>query len=139
MCFCLYFYNVKFKVNISETVPVQIDGEAWPQVPCTMIVERLPYQSAMLEKSSKRFYQSRGAMQHEVRDLLQRVSATAIDLTQLSSRRQYTFEGGTVTSPVSGVSHTLYKKLDEDESNETEGIHVKIEEDDEPERAESPQ
>ena len=78
-------------------------------------------------------------MQHEVRDLLQRVSATAIDLTQLSSRRQYTFEGGTVTSPVSGVSHTLYKKLDEDESNETEGIHVKIEEDDEPERAESPQ
>ena len=47
--------------------------------------------------------------------MLLRASVTAIDLSQLSSRRQYTPDGESVNSPVSSISHTLYRKLDEEE------------------------
>lgn len=45
-----------FKVEVLTTVPIQVDGEAWPQPPGTITVQRLPDQAAMLQGPDRKFY-----------------------------------------------------------------------------------
>ena len=119
-----------------------MDGEAWQQTPATITVEKLPYQSAMLERSSKSFYQ-RGVAHRDVREMLQRASVPTMDLSQLGTRRTQNSQSGShspllgsPTSPhsdvltpppqrspvlgarhpdIHGLSHTLYIKPVEEE------------------------
>ena len=128
--FFLSFHQ--FKIELAEAIPLQVDGEAWQQIPGTITIEKLPYQSAMLEKSARSFFQ-RGIAHREVRDILQRAAVTSMDLTQLGTRRQASTISvqspvlvgsrslglGSSQSPVSGVSHTLYIKQEDKEGEAT--------------------
>ena len=50
--FC-FSSHTQFKVDILSHVPVQVDGEAWPQPPSIMTLKALPEQATMLRGPDK--------------------------------------------------------------------------------------
>ena len=74
-----------------STVPVQVDGEAWPQPPGVMTIERLPEQATMLYGSDKPNFARLASKKEETTriSLVQSLSQPEILLSGgLSSRRQ---------------------------------------------------
>ena len=75
-------------ITLINTLPVQVDGEAWQQIPCTMEITLLPTQALLLSKSTKPHYQ-KGLTNRQARSLIDKSSETAalIDDANFSSRR----------------------------------------------------
>lgn len=57
--------RLQFRVEVLTTLPVQVDGEAWPQPPGYITVQCLPQQAAMLRGPESKHY-SRSMTKKEV-------------------------------------------------------------------------
>ena len=78
-------HTLQFKVEFQSTVPVQVDGEAWPQPPGVMTLERLPEQATMLLGPDKAIYS---------RALSKKEESTKIALMQSISQPNILLSGG---------------------------------------------
>ena len=78
-------HTLQFKVEFLSTVPVQVDGEAWPQPPGVMTIERLPEQATMLLGPDKAIYS---------RSLSKKEESTKIALMQSISQPDLLLSGG---------------------------------------------
>ena len=79
------FPDTQFKVEFLSTVPVQVDGEAWPQPPGVMTIERLPEQATMLLGPNRADYS---------RSLTKKEESTKIALIQSLSQPEILLSGG---------------------------------------------
>ena len=77
--------HTQFKVEFQSTVPVQVDGEAWPQPPGVMTIERLPEQATMLLGPDKPIFS---------RALSKKEESTKIALVQSISQPDILLSGG---------------------------------------------
>ena len=100
----------QFKVEFLSTVPVQVDGEAWPQPPGVMTIERLPEQATMLLGPDKPNYSRSSSKKEE---------STKITLMQTLSEPQLLLSGGLSSrrtrNDATSPDHKELNKLDEDE------------------------
>lgn len=80
--------HAQFKVEFQSTVPVQVDGEAWPQPPGVMTIERLPEQATMLLGPEKAIFS---------RALSKKEESTKIALMQSVSQPEILLSGGIST------------------------------------------
>ena len=74
-----------------STVPVQVDGEAWPQPPGVMTIERLPKQATMLLGPEKAIFSRALTKKEETSKiaLMHRITQPEILLSGgISSRRE---------------------------------------------------
>ncbi len=90
--FFLPLLHLQFKVDFLSHVPVQVDGEAWPQPPSVMTLKALPDKATMLrgpEKGASAYSRSDSKKEFEKKiSLLHTVSQPEIFLSGgLSSRR----------------------------------------------------
>ena len=79
-----HMHMLQFKVEFKSTVPVQVDGEVWPQPPGVMTLERLPEQATMLLSPDKAIYSH----------ALSKKESTKIALMQSISQPNILLSGG---------------------------------------------
>ena len=80
-----HMHMLQFKVEFKSTVPVQVDGEEWPQPPGVMTLECLPEQATMLLGPDKAIYS---------RALSKKEESTKIALMQSISQPNILLSGG---------------------------------------------
>ena len=62
------------------TIPVQVDGEAWPQPPGIISVSRLPEQAAMLQRGEAKHFARSISKKEQVKTIEVHCSMRAIEL-----------------------------------------------------------
>lgn len=72
-------------MEFQSTVPVQVDGEAWPQPPGVMTIEHLPEQATMLLGPDKPIFS---------RTMSKKEESTKIALMQTISQPEILLSGG---------------------------------------------
>ena len=104
--------HVQFKVEFLSPVPVQVDGEAWPQPPGVMTIEQLPEQATMLLGPDK-------AAASYSRSMSRKEESTKIALIQSVSQPEILLSGG-LSSRRGRSSNTVPPNLEELEIEEEE-------------------
>ena len=104
-------------MTLNNTLPIQIDGEAWQQTPLRIDITKMPNQATMLEKSNQEHFQH-GMTQGQAKSLISKQSIIGTEGAQFSSRRPRVLNSPQ-SQPVIGVStHTMYiKERDEDKQD----------------------
>ena len=91
-----------------NSLPIQVDGEAWTQLPSHIEIEKLPYQTCMLVKSPQTL--SRGGLSHREAKLLLEKQSIVGNEAKLSGRRDRVSPNSSTLTALGVSTHTLYVK-----------------------------
>ncbi len=96
---------------MNNAIPIQIDGEAWLQMPLKIEITKLPNQASMLVKSDKEHFQHGTMSQGKAKSLISKQTIVGTEGAQFSSRRPRVLNSPQSQPTNIGIStRTLYIK-----------------------------